>query len=360
MSRLTALAIVTTTLFLCAASFATTGPKPYAVGTCEPTLQSFTTISQAVSSVPAGSTILVCPGNYPEQVLINQPLTLQGVNIGGSGAAVVTVPSSGLVQSVTDQFTNTVYYQVLVQNPTGPVNITNLGVDGTGNAISGFLAGIFYQDASGAITSVNARNQATTGAGSGILVHSFTSAQTVTVQNTAVNGFDGGGIAMYTDQNAPMLTATIKTNNVHGNPFSAGIFLQGVASTVQSNAIDAPVGLVMNHSAATVTANTISGNNPFGSGLLTIRGGSNTVKSNKIDAGGHLGVQLSEAGSNVLQSNTITNSSTAVYGCNNSVSGNTVTGNTITGATVGISMPIGNVLTPNKFFVVGTLVVPCT
>ncbi len=43
----------------------------YAVGTCKPTLPSFLSISAAVSSVPAGSTIEVCPGTYAEQVIIS-------------------------------------------------------------------------------------------------------------------------------------------------------------------------------------------------------------------------------------------------------------------------------------------------
>jgi pectin methylesterase-like acyl-CoA thioesterase len=38
----------------------------------------FNTIQQAVTAVPPGSTINVCPGNCAEQVVIQQPLTLQG------------------------------------------------------------------------------------------------------------------------------------------------------------------------------------------------------------------------------------------------------------------------------------------
>src|SRR5690348_7907759 len=64
----------------------------YAVGTCMPNLTSYQTISAAVSSVPAGSRVLVCPGMYPEQVLVTQPLTLQGISSGNSGRAIITVP----------------------------------------------------------------------------------------------------------------------------------------------------------------------------------------------------------------------------------------------------------------------------
>ena len=71
-----------------------------AVGTCLPQLKSFSTIQAAVSaSSPeesdqnegndGGKTVLVCPGTYPEQVVINTPLTLKGVVSGNHGAAVI-------------------------------------------------------------------------------------------------------------------------------------------------------------------------------------------------------------------------------------------------------------------------------
>jgi hypothetical protein len=59
MSRLRILFMLAAVLLFgsCSISAAT-----YAVGTCKPTLPSFLSISAAVSSVPAGSTIEVCPG----------------------------------------------------------------------------------------------------------------------------------------------------------------------------------------------------------------------------------------------------------------------------------------------------------
>src|SRR5580693_2006515 len=115
MFRLRLIAIATATVLLSASAFAAT---KYAVGTCQPHLTSYSTISLAVSSVPPGSTINVCPGNYPEQVLITQPLTLTGFK--NKNTPTVTVPSGGLTQSVTDEFAGNVYYQILVQGTTGP------------------------------------------------------------------------------------------------------------------------------------------------------------------------------------------------------------------------------------------------
>jgi len=50
----------------------------YAVGTCKPSLPSYTTISAAVSGVPPGSTVLVCPGTYPDQITICPATNIKG------------------------------------------------------------------------------------------------------------------------------------------------------------------------------------------------------------------------------------------------------------------------------------------
>ena len=40
----------------------------------------YTSIQAAVTASPAGSKIQVCPGTYNEQVVINKPLTIDGVS----------------------------------------------------------------------------------------------------------------------------------------------------------------------------------------------------------------------------------------------------------------------------------------
>src|ERR1700685_1901384 len=61
------------------------------VGSCGPAkTKSYTTIQQAVNASPAGSTILVCPGNYPEQVTIQKDLSLVGVESGTADSAAIT------------------------------------------------------------------------------------------------------------------------------------------------------------------------------------------------------------------------------------------------------------------------------
>src|SRR5262249_29266981 len=97
------------------------------VGTCLANVTSYPTISAAVSSVPAGTTVDVCPGAYAEQVTITEALTLTGVRVGTADQAVVTVPAGGLAANTTSMFGESVAAQILVQGA-GPVNITNISV----------------------------------------------------------------------------------------------------------------------------------------------------------------------------------------------------------------------------------------
>src|SRR5258708_39867599 len=103
---------------------------------CQPSLVHFATIQLAVNSFPAGSTIKVCPGNYPEQVsIISKNLTLIGVAFGTSDAAVVAVPAGGLVTNgVTDIFSFPTAAQIFVQN--AAVTISHLVVDGANDGMT--------------------------------------------------------------------------------------------------------------------------------------------------------------------------------------------------------------------------------
>jgi hypothetical protein len=119
------------------------GPLPsIAVGTCKLNLQSYSTIQDAVINVAAGGTILVCAGAYPEQVLITKPLTMRGVLSGKAAASIITSPKGGLQQSTIDHLGNIWAAQVLVQITAGPVDISDLSVDGANNGISGSCPGL--------------------------------------------------------------------------------------------------------------------------------------------------------------------------------------------------------------------------
>src|SRR5258705_6403199 len=107
-----------------------------AVGNCT-SLANYATIQQAVNSVPAGSTIKVCPGKYREQVTITQPVTINGIAYANQDLAVVLPPTTGLVANAVsvEPSADPIAAQIFVQNTAGPVVITNLTVDGSGNGI---------------------------------------------------------------------------------------------------------------------------------------------------------------------------------------------------------------------------------
>src|SRR5579863_3214267 len=86
MSRINS--VLSLAIALLAVSDFSTAAVNYAVGTCKPSLASYSTISAALAAVPAGATVLVCPGTYAEQVVITQAVTLQGVSNGDSDQAV--------------------------------------------------------------------------------------------------------------------------------------------------------------------------------------------------------------------------------------------------------------------------------
>jgi len=186
---------------LSAVSFA--GGTDFVVGTCRPHLKSYPTISAAVSDpATANSTIFVCAGTYEEQVIITQPLTLEGVPVGENRAAIITPPFGGGGQSVTplSLFGNSAVPNIFVSGA-GPVNLKNLVVDGLAqlNILPEALMGIYYLNISGSITGVVARNVFTPFGGIGIeedifdgASHSFAVTNSNVVSPAATASFSYG------------------------------------------------------------------------------------------------------------------------------------------------------------------------
>src|ERR1700686_4583786 len=170
----------------------------YAVGTCKPSLPSYTTISAAVIGVPPGSTVEVGPGTYPEQVTIAQPLTLKGITSGNAGQAVITVPGSGL-----SFVTTGLGYSIaaMVNVTAGPVNISDITVDGGGNTLPGgsWFAGFLYNDgSSGTVNQITARNICCTYGGFGVWAENANATyESLTIQNSSFHDFDDSAIITF-------------------------------------------------------------------------------------------------------------------------------------------------------------------
>ena len=341
----------------------------YYVGFCKS--GAFGSIGAAVATVPAGSTIDVCPGTYFEQVVISKALTLQGIFFNNSSQAVIAVPSGGLA-TTSSIIVGTLAAQVEVT--AGPVTMTNITVDGTASSncpSTAVYVGIFYASgSSGTVNEVETRNQNCNGIyGFGILAENGAGAtQSVTIENSNINSNSYAGITAGSDQTPSTLTASIKSNYVAGGV--VGIYTAfNVGGSVSGNVVAASTsgtGVVASSPSSLVSKNTVNG----GSEGIEVDGAV-TVSGNTIN-GATYGVFVNAAGS--VTSNNISNSGYGIYfqvngatiktniitqapvgiefGCYTG----TASGNTINGATTGIDRVPAGFAGVNKFHNVGTVI----
>lgn len=309
------------------------------VGKCVTGGIHFAMIQVAVNGVPAGSTIQVCPGNYPEQVVINKNLTLTGVRSGTAENPVLVIPSGGFVANATSPTSGApLAAQILVESPATNVTIRYLAVDGTGNNLNSGcsdarLIGIYYQNASGRLNYVVARNQAQDtanfgcagSAGLGIFVQSAgtSTPATVTIENSTVYGYQKSGIIA----NETGTTVTINGNSVVGaGPIGIGQngiqIGYGATGRVENNTV---ADDIYNAYVENPRGGTASGILIYDSGGMTITGNSVTYTQN--------GIPIQTDGSqpdndNIISNNLVTNTQLGdgIDVCSN---GNTITSNTV-------------------------------
>ncbi|MFZ1919679.1 MAG: right-handed parallel beta-helix repeat-containing protein [Terriglobales bacterium] len=339
--------------------------RPVVVGTCLSHLQTYSTISQAVAAVASGSTILICPGSYPEQVTIKQPLTLRGVRSGTAANPTVTVPPGGLTQSVISPNNGIkMYFQILVLGTgTGLVNIENLAINGSNNEVSnGWLEGVYYQNSSGVMNNLATYNQTGNGYGFGVFLESTTSDQKpVTVSHCSIHDFDAEGIR--TNGNAN-LTVNIRSNAVVVSPSTSlqinGIDIYGIG-TVSDNSVATRPGLqggagigIATESGVTISNNTIVG---MVIGIWPL-GNSNVVFSNRVSFA-NSAVVLSGTDNDVEHNHFYPGEGGAGVDFNCTGTGNTVIHNLFNDADWGIVSSGGsNTVTPNSFSNVAQLISP--
>lgn len=203
---------------------------------------SYSTISLAVSSVPAGSLIYICPGTYAEQVVITKKLTLTGVAgngatgtaASGSNNPVIVSPAGGVLVNTNDLYGypdgQPTAAQILVQTPSNDlatpivVNISNITVDGSNNLLSDCsidLVGIYYQNASGTLNHVTTRYQELApdlfGCQDGLAIYAQSGygsggTATVTIEDSSVHDYDKNGVTA----DGSGTVATITNNYIVG------------------------------------------------------------------------------------------------------------------------------------------------
>ena len=321
----------------------------YAVGTCKPGLPSYSTISAALAATPAPSTVLVCPGTYVEQIMITQPVNLQGVTSGGSGQVMVQLPG-GYVTSVYDDRGAAVGAQLFVIDASGPVTVSDITFDGSnGGAFFGAAGGVFFQNSSGTLNRVTVVHDNTQFAGDyGVYINGGASNPSVTVQNSSIH--DVGQTAIHVETSVGTINATIKGNYISAN--APGVFLDiGGAATVMNNVIQGGgEGVTTDPGAAggSISGNTIVASNTG----IDAESDAVSVTNNKILASNFVGINAFTT-SATIQGNTIVG---APIGIDFECSANpNVKSNTISEVGVGLNNVASGAAPANNYFNVGTI-----
>jgi len=351
------------------------------VGTCKTGVVQYSSIQAAVNGVSPGGTVQVCPGTYYEQVLITQSLTLIGVQAGTAKAAIVMPPSSGLVNNLTAANGVPFVAQIGVNGAAG-VNISDLTVDGTNNQLpdcSAIYGGIVYRNATGTVNQVVTKNQFEPSSsacfnGYGIWVENDPGVATsnITIENSSVHDFQGGGIVAHN----PGTTVTVTGNAVANTGVTAGFVQNGIeigneaTGTVSGNSISdllltngifTSTGAVVgfgNHGASNITVTKNSFNDI--TGAIAVGGDSTTITSNKIYSSltgvGVAGIYIC-SNNNTVKTNTLSfNNPAGVFldnACGSTATANVVTSNTLNEGCAGILVTpgvSGNTVSPNTFF----------
>jgi hypothetical protein len=310
----------------------------------------------------------VCPGDYPEQIVIRQPLTLKGVKSGNVAYSRITVPSAGLAQSTVLENGAQMFAQILIEGTdTGAVSISDIVVDGQGRGsklgATDWFSAICFHNSSGSLSRIATLNQSGNGYGFGIFIdEAGSSMKTVSIRQSTVRYFDADGIR--SNASATTLTADIRDNAITlGTPptaytSGAGISIDGTGSISGNRLVNRKdhIGIGIGvASKMTVVANTIEA---FGIGIWTV-GNSDTVKGNKVIASAD--AIIISASENMVEQNSLMNQDVAIsFNCTGT--GNTFIHNFVNDARLGVdSSPGGNTIGPNTYSNVRTIVgSPCS
>jgi Right handed beta helix region len=285
----------------------------YTVGQCVPNVGGFITIMDALTYHPPPTVVKVCPGTYNEQIEITNPVTLEGIS-DGTSTQVIIAPQGFVENAVSTDGGESIAAVVFVNGATGPVNISDITVDGAGKGNLGFysfVAGVLYQNTPGTVKDVTARNLQNNdqqiAAGVGIWLEGGPSTPQITVEGCSIHDFDYAGVRADLQLN---VTAT--KNNIY-NP------LPGPDPTEGATGVSVEGGMV-----TTISENIIQG------GLLGIGEGSSLAGtiSNNIVIDTQYGISTGDDGLAVTGNKIIGSKYQAiqVLSAANSIKGNTIVG----------------------------------
>ncbi len=282
-------------------------------GTCQLSTLPCATIAYAVTQANPGSTIDVAAGSYPEQLVINEDLTIVGT--GGT----VSIDPSTLPTADTDTDSSTSQYAIIDVTSMASATLRNLVVDGS-NAQSQFtgcgqdFVGVYFHDASGVMKKDIVQNVELSPAllacqdGLGVYVASDSGDHsTVIMTGDTVNTYEKNGVTC----DDAGTTCTIESSTVTGI---------GVTPAIAQNGIQA-----VDTAAVDLTGDTVSNNSDSGGGL-----GNQATGFMIVDVG------TLSASTNTLEDNDI-NAYIGADGTGPAPGSWTFTGNTVTRATDNVS-----------------------
>ena len=285
----------------------------YIVGTCISGTQ-FSTIQAALNASPAPNTVEVCPGTYLEQVAISHPVTLEGITAGNGSLAQIELPSDYIVNATVNGGADPAIAQIYVNDVSGgSVNLTNLDVNGVGfDTDDSIFIGVLYNQSSGTINRVTTSAQNTGGGatdvdGWGMWIQGGSSKPSVTVENSSVHDFSGGGILALGETTAPDLTVTIKNNVVSADAeFTNNVVVEeGTDPTVTGNIVSGvgDYGIIVDATTGSITGNTFLGSQI---GIELAADGA-SVTSNKVYGALMYGIDVSATAlkKSTVENNTI-------------------------------------------------------
>jgi hypothetical protein len=276
-----------------------------------------TAIQTAINSANNGDVICIAGGNYPEQLSITKPLTLEGL---GTASHPTEIQPTSVVQNSADPDTSTPEYNIILVgggvSSINGVTISNLLVDGslassTFSSCADDYEGIEFLNAGGTITGNTVQNiylpVGLAGCQPGLDINVQTASgdsSSVTISNNQALNYNKNGITC----NDVGTTCTITKNTVS--------FYAPYEQYIASNGIQIGFGAV-----GTVSHNTVSGNEctlasvcgpnyvtqTQSAGILTYESGAGTVVNDNNISGNDIGIadvaDTVQPTNNVLQNN---------------------------------------------------------
>jgi hypothetical protein len=351
----------------------------------------YATVGAAITAANPGDTIEVCPGIYPEAVLIDKAnLKLTGLNIDGS-SLIELMPNTGLSIADPNPGGTPTENTILAVDSVSGVVITNISVNGSQattvgtNGCSIGNAGIYFLNASGSIvnSAVSYIGLNTDGSltgcqeGIGVYIESYGGTASVTMTGNSIHDFDKNGITA--DGSAASLvaknnavtgagpTSLIAQNGIQVSDGAKGTVNGNVVSSVDyTSSASAGTGILFYLAADDGQANdnvvNESNNGVYFQGSNRNQAGGNSIsKTFNYDA-----VVVYQSDFDVIENNIISRAGLEVpdqegiYVCG---SKNTIVNNTINEAPIGIQIDEtsgdgcsgarGNITFGNRFYSVG-------